>query len=137
MIRLADPRRPTGGPCVICDAPAEVWRRSERRDTDADGLTLAIRACSAHESEALRSLGALTLSDVVEAIPRRMRARRADTAERRAARLGAYATAARRASASLSGASSAAHTYGLLGGYRAFCGEALLRLATALRESLE
>jgi hypothetical protein len=129
---LADPRRPTPGPCSICGAPATTWQRSGRRSTDADGLTLSVRYCDQDEQDALAALGALEIADVAALVPPSRRAARAAGARARAARQLGLNRAHGRTSAELMGASSATHTHALLGGYARMQAEALLALADAL-----
>jgi hypothetical protein len=83
---LADTRKATPGRCCVrgCTQHACVWSRSGRRATDADGLTLAVRACSEHETAADKALSQLTLADVVNLVPRSQRKNKARTARARA-----------------------------------------------------
>lgn len=136
IIRLADSRRATAGLCSCCDGTAIGWSRSDRRDTDIDGLTLAVRYCAAHESAAETGMAALTASDVARLI-RRDRPRRARAARIRAQRLLRVGSeSASRASADMRGASSLTHTYRLLGGYAALRADAYERLAAALERAV-
>lgn len=133
MIRgLADTRRATGGPCCICGADATQWHRSSRRGTDADGLTLAVRCCDAHERDALAAMHALTIADVAALVPRSRRAARAAGARSRADRLEGRGRRCLYASAALRGASSAHHTYAALGSMAGMEADCLRRLADAL-----
>lgn len=126
---LADARRATGGVCCICGATATQWHRSGRRDTNADGLTLAVRCCGDHETAALAAMRLLTIADVASLTPRSRRSARAAGAITRANRMTRRAAASRRAAAALSGASSATHSYALIGGLQNLEAAALRRLA--------
>lgn len=132
---LADARRATPGSCCICGAPAEQWHRSGRRDTDADGLVLAVRCCAAHEIDALRALRTLTIAELADGIPAARRATRAGSAIRRAERLLGRGRLHGRASAALAGASSSTHTHAILGAAAEGEALALMRLAAALAPS--
>lgn len=134
---LADARRATPGRCCVqgCAQHAYIWHRSGRRATDADGLALAIRACSEHETTADEALSQLTLADVVNLIPRSRRKNRARTARAQADKLLGRAQKCERTGADLRGASSTSHTYALVGGYRRLEAEALDALADALNAS--
>ena len=134
IIRLADARRATSGLCSCCDRPAIGWSRSGRRDTDLDGMPLAVRYCEDHEKDAEAAMSALTAQDVAALIPRN-RARRAATARAKADRLRGYSTIAYRTSARLRGASSLTHTHGLWAAYSEMQASAYDALAYALDSS--
>lgn len=134
IVQLADARRATGGRCCVggCSHEAAVWRRSSRRATDADGLTLAIRACAAHDDAAYVALGKLSIADVAAIVPRSRRGRRAAGARRQAERLRMASCSRMRASADLRGASSHTHTLALISGMEEMTADALTALADTL-----
>jgi hypothetical protein len=128
MIPLANVRDATAGSCGICGLAATMWRRG----TGHDGLVLAVRACDAHEDQAVDARNAITVAEYAASIPAGRRAARAAAARRKADRLRGVAAGQSRRSASLRGASSATHTLALLGGWNEQQAGTLDRLATAL-----
>jgi hypothetical protein len=128
MIPLASVRDATPGPCCFCGQAATMWRRG----TGHDGLVLAVRACDAHEAEAVVARDAITVAQYAASIPVGRRAARAAAARRKADRLRGAAEGQSRRSASLRGASSATHTLALLAGWNEQQAGTLDRLATAL-----
>lgn len=115
ILRLARITHGDAGRCACCDDAAIAWYRT---GVIADGrLVVAARYCAAHDPDtqpgAAQRLASLTVADV-----RRLSPRRAKRARAVVARLERDASALSRTSASLAGASSLTHTYGLLAAAR-------------------
>lgn len=113
ILRLARITHGDPGRCACCDQPAIAWYRT---GVIADGrIKVAARYCEQHDPDthpgAAQRLGSLTVADV-----RRLSPRRARRARAMVARLERQASALSGTSASLAGASSLTHSFGLLAG---------------------